>query len=138
MENKPGNGYESPFGNGKGATSAGPSTGAANFVKDPKGPPAANTGRGLDVADQQRPQPMGGTGYNPDSLPEGGALPFPQTDVPADASTSTAAQPKRSFTLRGDGGGASPPPGGTSPSTGGGASPDPGPIGGMPRQDEDY
>lgn len=80
MENKPGNGYTSPFGNEKGATMAdGPSTGAHNFIEDPASH-APETG-GRDFTKESRDQPnmnhaAGGGSYDPSSVPAGGTMPF--------------------------------------------------------------
>lgn len=77
MENQPGNGSTSPFGNEQGATSAGggASSGAHDFTEDPKSHSPASGGR--DFTKENRPQPAGGTsGYNPQSVPAGGTTPF--------------------------------------------------------------
>ncbi len=102
MDSKQGNGSTSPFGNGRGGDSEGGASGAVDLVKDPKAMATAPAG-GMDVTRQSRAQPMGGNGANPDSIPEGGPSPFPKTDVAADASTSTVAQPKTPFKLSGGG-----------------------------------
>lgn len=57
-DNKPGNGYTTPFGNGNGATSAaGPSSGAHDFTKDAQGSGAP--GKGLDVTKENYTQDKG-------------------------------------------------------------------------------
>lgn len=83
-DGKPGNGYDSPFGNGKGATMAqGSSSGAHNFLKDPESGASKEGGR--DFTKESRPQepidhtPDGGC-YDPASVPQGGPLPFPAAD----------------------------------------------------------
>lgn len=74
-DSKPGNGYSSPFGNGNGATMTGPSSGAHDFITDPASG-APKTG-GRDFAAEPPPeQQSGNSGYNPDSVPQGGTLPF--------------------------------------------------------------
>lgn len=76
----PGNGYTAPFGNGDGATQAnGPSSGAHDFLKDPaSGAPA---GSGRDFTKESRPQQMGACPPNPQSVPNGGNLPFTAAPV---------------------------------------------------------
>jgi len=60
MENKPGNAKDSPFGNGEGATSAGPATSAGD-ANAPKNRPQENGGDATLCAE---------------SIPSGGTLPF--------------------------------------------------------------
>lgn len=81
MTTKPGNGYESPFGNGKGATMAGPSTGAHDFVEDPE--PHGSKEGGRDFTEESRPQKTG----EPDreNVPPGGPLPYPSVDPSKEA-----------------------------------------------------
>jgi len=84
-DNKPGDGANPPFGNGKGATSsAGASSGAHNFLEDPASN-APKTG-GRDFTKESRPQEVGKPEdrYNSDTVPEGGDLPFDQTDDTAE------------------------------------------------------
>jgi len=81
-ENQPGSGYTAPFGNEKGATSAGPSDGSSDFVEDPaKEAEKFATGGGRDFTAESKSQKMGGNGANQDSIPEGGALPFGAIDA---------------------------------------------------------
>ena len=79
-ENKPGNGQDSPFGDGDGdATANGPTTGAHDFVTDPESH-APKTG-GRDFTKESRPQTEGGAlEINEDSIPDGGTLPFAGND----------------------------------------------------------
>lgn len=79
----PGDGSSSPFGNHNGATMAGPSSGAHNFIEDPASNAPATGGR--DFAAEQYKQPTidhsaGGGSYDPGSVPQGGELPFPVAD----------------------------------------------------------
>lgn len=75
MENKPGNGSDSPFGNEKGATTDGPSKGAHNFLEDPESG-APKTG-GRDFTTESRAQKMGPEDtIDKASVPQGGPLPF--------------------------------------------------------------
>lgn len=88
MENKPGNGSTSPFGNEKGATMAGPSSGGHNFLEDPESN-APSTG-GRDFTKESRDQPSmdhsaDGGSYDPASVPQGGPLPFGTGDAWAKA-----------------------------------------------------
>ena len=92
MENKPGNGSTSPFGDEDGATVAGggASSGAHDFTTDPKS--NAPTTGGRDFTKESRPQQSGqAQDLNPDDQAPGGRLPFAQTDAVAaarkDAST---------------------------------------------------
>lgn len=80
MENKPGTGYTPPFGNENGATVAGggPTSGAHDFLTDPASN-APKTG-GRDFTRESRPQRGGPPGYNAESVPSGGPLPFPAAD----------------------------------------------------------
>ena len=96
MENKPGNGYDSPFGNGNGATSMGASNGAHNFLEDPAS--AAPKSGGRDFTTESRDLP---SGQAPDldkaSIPDGGLLPFGGGDKWAkdpDCSTDGGVEPK--------------------------------------------
>jgi hypothetical protein len=98
MENKPGNGYTSPFGNGNGATTTqGPASGTHDFNTDP-GSHSPKTG-GRDFTKESMPQkPSGSPGSasqpNPESIPAGGVLPFPDADVKGDmGAEGTYAQP---------------------------------------------
>ncbi len=77
MENQPGNGATSPFGNGQGATTAmGASTGAHDFIKDPKSADSMTGGR--DFSKENRAQMSGQpSDINADSVPTGGTLPYP-------------------------------------------------------------
>jgi hypothetical protein len=80
-ENQSGSGYMSPFGNEKGATSGGPSSGASDFVKDPEGEADKfATSGGRDFTAESKGQSMGGSGCNPDSVADGGILPFGDLD----------------------------------------------------------
>lgn len=82
----PGDGNASPFGDSKGATQAdGPSSGAHNFIEDPASHAPATGGR--DFSKESRPQKDGDPEdrYCPDSPPDGGALPFGDTDKASQA-----------------------------------------------------
>lgn len=74
-----GNPAQPPFGNGDGATSAGPSEGGHDFIEDGKGS-GPKTGGGFDVTKQNRPQKSGEPDFCKDSVPDGGRLPFPKID----------------------------------------------------------
>lgn len=76
----PGNAYASPFGNSKGATMGGPSSGAHDFIKDPASHAPATGGR--DFSQESRTQKTGDPAdrYCPDSPPDGGTLPFEDAD----------------------------------------------------------
>lgn len=105
MENQPGNGYLAPFGNEKGATQGGPSSGAHDFTTDPKSHSPATGGR--DFSKESRSQPASGDqGRNPDTVPAGGDRPFSDTDpkgnVGADGVTvETPTSPRKPFRLGG-------------------------------------
>lgn len=75
MAENPGNGRESPFGNGAGATPSGPSSGGNNFLTNPAGNGSKGGGRDFS-AERPAPQPTGPGGLNMDSVPAGGRLPF--------------------------------------------------------------
>ena len=103
MENKPGTGAASPFGNGSGATSAaGGATGAHNFLTNPASG-APKTG-GHDFTQDNRDQKAGTDDtVNPDSIaPDGKVL---YADPPAgNDRTSPVGLPeggRKPFTLRG-------------------------------------
>ena len=88
MENKPGSGYTSPFGNEKGATTSdGPSDGAHDFLVDPASG-APKTG-GRDFTQENREQEEGNSGYNPETVPDGGPLPFTKNDSTAESRDGT-------------------------------------------------
>jgi hypothetical protein len=93
-EGKPGNGAESPFGNGKGATMSGPSTGANNFLENPEG--NGSSGEGRDFTKESRMQP---TGSPPDidtsSIPAGGKMPFGTGDSWARGDADGGVQPPK-------------------------------------------
>lgn len=76
-ETKPGNGSTDPFGDGKGNEAAGPS-GSNDFLKNPSGGGSKTGGR--DFTKESRDQKTGAPGYNPNSVPAGGPLPFSSTD----------------------------------------------------------
>jgi len=80
----PGDAANSPFGDSKGATQAtGASSGAHNFLEEP----TSNTSDGgRDFTKENRPQEAGDPAdrYNESSVPDGGDLPFEQTDDTAD------------------------------------------------------
>jgi len=78
MAENPGNGSESPFGNGAGATSLGASSGGNNFLTNPTGNGRKGGGRDF-TAEKPAPQPMGAGGINQDTVPAGGRLPFAST-----------------------------------------------------------
>lgn len=71
----PGNGMTSPFGNGNGATASGDSSGAHDFLTDPKGSGAAAGGR--DFTKESRPQSDAKKEVEPNSqeIPAGGLIP---------------------------------------------------------------
>lgn len=74
-EGKPGDGKISPFGNGKGATMAGDSSGAHNFLEDPASA-APKTG-GRDFTAESREQKTGPADtIDKASVPQGGTMPF--------------------------------------------------------------
>lgn len=91
MENQPGNGYTSPFGNEHGATLSGPTSDGHDFTADPSNGPTSGghdftadpashaplTG-GHDFTGDNRPQLPEGrdTDINPDSIPPGGTSPY--------------------------------------------------------------
>jgi len=93
-EGKPGNGFESPFGNGKGATMSGPSTGANNFLENPAGKSGDEGGR--DFTKETRTQP---TGSPPDidtsSIPAGGKMPFGTGDSWAKGDADGGVEPAK-------------------------------------------
>lgn len=102
----PGNGNDSPFGDGDGATqAAGPSSGAHDFITDPKSNAPATGGR--DFTKESRPQ--GGDrmapDINTDSIPAGGRLPFPSADPHGpsgkDVGTLVGAEKHKPFSLGG-------------------------------------
>lgn len=69
----PGNAKDSPIGNGDGATvKAGASAGGGDLLANPTGNGTKTGGR--DFTGESRPQQAGGTGYNPDNVPPGGAV----------------------------------------------------------------
>lgn len=74
----PGNGANPPFGNGNGATQkSGASSGAHNFITDPKSNSPATGGR--DFSKESRPQQMRkpSPGYpNTQEIPTGGTMPL--------------------------------------------------------------
>lgn len=74
-DGKPGNGKDSPFGNGNGATMQGSSSGGHNFIEDPESA-APKTG-GRDFTKESREQPTGqASDIDKTSVPQGGLLPF--------------------------------------------------------------
>lgn len=80
MENKPGSGAVSPFGNEKGATkSSGSYSGSHDFIKDPASGAPKTGGRDFTEENKNAEQKEG-HGYNEESVPQGGALPFPAAD----------------------------------------------------------
>lgn len=95
----PGDGSVSPFGDHKGATEGGGATGAHDFLTDPKGSGAASGGR--DFTKESRAQTAGAPGYNAESVPEGGTLPFPAADAKgpsaADVGTAVAVEKHKPF-----------------------------------------
>jgi hypothetical protein len=101
----PGNGAQTPFGNGKGGTQAvGPYTGAHDFLTDPSG--SGPKGSGRDFTKESRPQPADGAPkeINADSIPAGGRLPFPSIDPNgkascADVGTKVAVETHKPFKL---------------------------------------
>jgi hypothetical protein len=84
MENKPGDGKTSPFGNGQGATAMAGSGSGNNFVTNPKGSGSAGKGPGGpggtgSIGDRwaSRTQKSGSDpDVNPAEIPDGGPLPF--------------------------------------------------------------
>lgn len=108
MENRPGNALTAPFGNEQGSTVAGggPSSGGHDFLTNPKSNAPSSGGR--DFTRESRPQPGGGAqGYNPESVPAGGPLPFANTDpsgmVGPDGVALSPAQPShKPFRLGGE------------------------------------
>ena len=74
MESKPGTGAVSPFGDGKGATSAaGAASGAHDFLKDPQS--AAPKSGGRDFSKENRDQQSGTDDtINDESVPDGGTI----------------------------------------------------------------
>lgn len=99
MENQPGNGATSPFGNGNGATSGGASSGAHDFIRDPKSN-SPSTG-GHDFTKENRPQKAGDNGANPASVPTGGKTPFVAPG--ATESRHPLGSEKKPFRLNGEG-----------------------------------
>lgn len=73
-QTKPGNGYDSPFGNGEGATQMGPSNGAHNFLEDPGS--NAPTSGGRDFTKESIGQKSGSDDVDKASVPSGGEMPF--------------------------------------------------------------
>jgi len=74
-ENKPGNGMQNPFGNGKGGASTSAST-PADMITNPHGT-GTSVARPRDpFTIHQQQQVAGRSMVNPDSVPEGGLLPF--------------------------------------------------------------
>lgn len=80
MENKPGSGSASPFGNEKGATKSGGSySGSHDFIKDPASGAPKTGGRDFTEENLNEKQKEG-SGCNTESIPSGGKLPFPEAD----------------------------------------------------------
>jgi len=76
MENMPGNGSTSPFGDENGATVAGggASSGSSDFVTNPEGDTVNSGGR--DFTKESKSQQMGSSDYNKDSVAADGILPL--------------------------------------------------------------
>ena len=75
MENQPGNGKNSPFGNEAGATSAGAAMGGHDFLTDPSS--VRGVGRDFTKESKNQGQKAGSVAQRacPDSIPAGGAMP---------------------------------------------------------------
>lgn len=103
-----GDGLTSPFGNGAGAPEAtGPATKANDFTTNPNGNGRLAGGRDF-VAEGNRPQKGRADGFNPDSVPAGGRLPFADPKSRAEATLQTVGGGRKPFRLNGgEGGGAS-------------------------------
>lgn len=78
----PGDGSTSPFGNHKGATMAGPSTGAHNFLEDPASGAPKEGGRDFAAEQPNKQQPRDDEEIA-GSVPAGGPLPYPAADPSA-------------------------------------------------------
>lgn len=101
----PGNGSTSPFGNGAGATqTAGSSKGSNDFTTNPTG---NGTPPGSLAEPANRPQKGRADGWNPDSVPKGGRLPFVDPSSRAGASLQPVGSGKKPYRLNGGEGGAS-------------------------------
>jgi hypothetical protein len=83
-ENVPGNGSDSPFGNGEGAvTGVPPATGGHDFLQDPASNAPASGGR--DFTKETYEQKTGSDPVNPQSVPSGGTLPFTGEPAPLES-----------------------------------------------------
>ena len=125
-ENKPGNGSASPFGNGAGATSAGASSGAHDFTKNPTGNsggggndfltnPGGGGGKsgGRDFTKESRSQQSGAPAdLSTDSIIAGGDDRLPTADPPASRAsligTTAGSGGRKPFKLNGGGGDSGP------------------------------
>lgn len=100
--NTPGNGSTSPFGDGNGATqAAGAAKGNVDFTTNPNGdgsPPARQ-----DQMFQNRAQKGRADGWNPDTVPAGGRLPFNDPKGRAGATLQTVGSGKKPYKLGGEG-----------------------------------
>jgi len=108
--NTPGNGSTSPFGNGAGATqTAGPARGGNDFTTNPNG---NGTPPGRFAEPVNRPQKGRADGWNPDTVPKGGRLPFVDPSSRQGASLQVAGSAKKPYRLGGE---QAPSAGGSSP-----------------------
>lgn len=96
MENQPGSGSTSPFGDEQGATVAGggAASGAHDFTEDPKSHSPAAGAR--DFTKENRAQSSGAPGYNPQSVPAGGDSVFQGAPKPLETG------PGKPFKLEGE------------------------------------
>lgn len=94
MESKPGDGKTSPFGNGDGSTS-GSASGGHDFIKDNKS--GASAPKITDFTAPIKMPPPDEQSYNPDSVPEGGDMPFSGEPQATDAGAA-----RKPFKLNGE------------------------------------
>lgn len=71
-----GNGKTSPYGNGDGATTAGPNSGAHDFIKDPSTTQGASGGRDFTKESRSQSEASPEVTPNPQEIPAGGKILF--------------------------------------------------------------